>query len=91
MFSSGASEVTLLVVVGPFLYLNSNFGIVKFINYGCIQMGFVKLKVESYVYLWYFSNMCRACTICAHLRVGLSVMFRSGHGLRKDRQIEPLS
>ena len=80
-----------MVVVSPFLYSNSNFGIVKFTNYGCIQMGFVKLKVEVYVYFVVFSNMCRACTICAHIRVGLSVMFRSGHGLRKDRQIKPLS
>ena len=35
--------------------------------------------------------MCRACTICDHLRVRLSVLFRSGRGLRKDRQIKPLS
>ena len=38
-----------------------------------------------------FSRICRACTICAHLRVGLPVLFRSGRGLRKDRQIKPLS
>ena len=54
MFRQGPSEVTLLVVVCPFLYSNPNFGIVKFINYGCLQTGFVKLKMESYVYLWYF-------------------------------------
>jgi len=80
-----------LVVVYPFLYSNSNSGIVKFTNYGCIQMGFVKLKVENVCMFVVFSNMCRAYTICAHLRVVLSVMFRSGRGLRKDRQIKPLS
>ena len=35
-----------------------------------------------------FSIICRACTIYAQLRVGLSVLFRSGRGLRKDCQIK---
>ena len=68
-----------------------DFSNAKIVNYVFIQTWFVKLKVKSYVYSLYFLNMCRACTICAHLRVGLSVMFRSGRGLRKDRQIKPLS
>ena len=43
-----------MVVVCPFLYSNSNFGIVKFTNYGCIQTGFVKLKVEVHVFCCIF-------------------------------------
>jgi hypothetical protein len=34
--------------------LNSDFSIVKFVNYVFIQTWFVKLKVKSYVYLLYF-------------------------------------
>ena len=79
-----------LVVVDHFLYSDHIFGIVKFIGYVCIQTWFAKLR-SSLMYIVVFSNVCRVCTICAYLRVGLSVLFRSGHGLRKDRQIKPLS
>ena len=52
---------------------------------------FVKSYVLSYVLRFYFQVSCRAYTICAHRRVGLPVLFRLGRGLRKDRQIKPLS
>ena len=52
---------------------------------------FVKSYVLSYVLRFYFQVSCRDCTICAHRRVGLPVLFRSGRGLKKDRQIKPLN
>ena len=55
--SQGSPQGTLLVVGGPFLFSNPNFGIVKFINYVCMQIWFVNLKAESCVYYCIFKFM----------------------------------
>ena len=56
----------------------------------------VELFCKSDGYFYYcrvvvFSSIRRACAICARLRVGLPVLFRSGRGLRKNRQIKLLN
>ena len=55
-----------LVVVDHFLYSDLIFGFVKFIGYACIQIWFVKLKVESFVYCCIFE--CMSCLCLYHLR-----------------------
>ena len=56
-----------------------------YLNYVC------KNSCISVCHPFIFSSICRVCTICARLHVGLPVLFRSGRGLGKDRQIKPLS
>ena len=64
---------------------------VYYVSYCVFELDLWKLLYPSLSPCYIFKYIYRACTICVHPHVGLPVLFRSGRGLRKDRQIKPLS